>query len=213
MYRDSLSRGCPCFGEGEIEMKWLKRIDIILIIVLFLIILYQNMPKTIFYDKVSENVYVEDGVDKEGVDYIQQTIARMPDVIKEKFTDGGWNVIVKKSEIADGYEKTVIGETIKEEKTVYVLEGWEGISLIHEFGHIYLDEHPYDDKFLEIYEKEAKSLIDAYDFGESYYSSDSVEYFCEAWKLVLIHREEVKEVAPETYEYFADLFDELYGVE
>ena len=84
---------------------------------------------------------------------------------------------------------------------------------MHEFAHIYLHDHPFGDDFKEIYESEAKDMIVAY-YGEDseYDYSDITEFYCSAWNIVIWMKQDTYDAAPQTFAYFNDLFDEIYGL-
>lgn len=182
------------------------------ILILLLDICYIKIFARPYYNKVTDYIYTENGINSNEVDCAEQYLSCMPECIQTKFTDGGWKIVIVNN-IGRYNQNTIAGHTSIEDKTVYIAANYLYDCLLHEFAHIYLDEHPYGDDFLEIYEKEAKAIVTAYYSNFDYYYTDPVEFYCTAWTIVNFRKEDYLGVAPETFAYFTDLFNRLYGTE
>lgn len=67
--------------------------------------------------------------------------------------------------------------------------------------------------FDNLYEEEGRTLITEF-YGEAdvnYWLEDETEYWCQAFQTVRVANEQVSGVAPKTYAYFADIFNQLYS--
>lgn len=157
--------------------------------------------------KATEHIYCAESVSQEEVDLVQSYINNLPECIQKHFVDdGAWNVYIVES-MPDG----VKGSVVVEENAVYIVSGYELDHLNHEFAHIYLHNHPLDDKFQAIYEEEAQQMIKAYYGDEMYSASNATEFFCSAWNIVYtMGGYDSEGVAPKTFAYFVDLFSSLY---
>lgn len=180
-------------------------------VVLFLVFILVFCSKP-HYNKVTDCIYIENGLNMDEVNTAQNYLDCMPECIRTKFTDGGWKIIIARK-IGRGRQYDVAGHTSIEDKTVYIVSGHVYDCLLHEFAHIYLDEHPYGDDFLEVFEKEAKAMVTAYFSDFDYYYTDPVEFYCTAWTVVNFRKKDYLGVAPQTFAYFTDLFNRLYGIE
>lgn len=71
----------------------------------------------------------------------------------------------------------------------------------------------YKTSFDNLYEEEGRTLITEF-YGEAdvnYWLEDETEYWCQAFQTVRVANEQVSGVAPKTYAYFADIFNQLYS--
>ena len=67
-----------------------------------------------------------------------------------------------------------------------------------------------EDDFREIYKTEAKSLVNAYYGDSSYYYSNEVEYFAQAFQTVVCMRGyDTQDAAPKTFSYMNDLIKSM----
>ena len=190
------------------KQKVLNSIIIFLCVVLVSFILIGVLNSKKDYIKVTDHIYIEEGLNRESADTIQQYIDILPQCIKQYFIDeGDWKVCVVNS-----LPNMIKGQTVIEEKCVYIVSGYEYDLLLHEFAHIYLHKNPFDGDFEEIYKQEAKAMIEAYyGMDSEYHYSNSTEFYCTAWNIVyMMQGNDQFGVAPKTFDYFSTLFNELY---
>lgn len=193
------------------KQKVLNSIIIILCVVLVSIILigvFKSISSKKDYIQVSDHIYIEEGLSKENADTIQQYIDILPQCLKQYFiSEGDWSVYLVTS-----LPDKIKGQTIIEEKRVYIVSGYEFDCLLHEFAHIYLHENPYNEDFIDIYNAEAQVMIEAYYGMESeYHYSNPVEFYCTAWNIVyMMQGNDEFGIAPKTFDYFSSLFNEIY---
>lgn len=157
------------------------------------------------YQQVTEHVYAENNLN---TDIVQHYIDILPECLKQHFTgDGDWKVYVVSS-----LPDNVKGQTVIEDKSVYIVSGYEFDLLLHEFAHVYLHENPLGSEFEKIYEEEALQMIEAYwGTASEYHYSNSIEYYCTAWNIVFtLGGNDTMDVAPKTFSYFTELFNKLY---
>lgn len=164
-------------------------------------------PDTSSYKQASDHVYIQDDIENDEVNKAETYIDNLPPVLKAKFTDDDWKVYIAK-DIKD----KVVGRTVIEDKIVYIRSGFIDQELVHEFYHIYLQEHPFNKDFEELWESEGKAMMEAYFGNDSEYKySDATEFYCSAAGVVYgMNGYDRLDAAPKTFEYFNNLFSELY---
>lgn len=193
------------------KQRILNSIIIILCIVLVSIIsigVLKNISSKNDYLQVYDHIYIEEGLNKESADVIRQYIDILPQCIKQHFIgEGDWKVYVVTS-----LPDKIKGQTVIEDKCIYIVSGYEFDILLHEFAHIYLHENPYSEDFVDIYNTEAKAMIEAYYGTDSeYHYSNPTEFYCSAWNIVyMMQGNDEYGVAPKTFAYFSTLFNKLY---
>lgn len=169
--------------------------------------MYQsNKDKEI--NKYNEYLYIETGCSEEEANEIIELVGYLPPAFFNDFIkDNGKIVLV--SEL----KGSCIGSTEIDSKEIriYIKDGYVFDALIHEFGHVYLHYNPLEDEFTELYETEAKSLVNAYYGDAPYYYTDKVEYFAQAFQTVFVMGgNDTQDVAPNTFKYMSDLINEMY---
>ena len=159
------------------------------------------------YIKATDHIYYSVGVNDEEVAEVQSYIDSLPQCIQKDFVGDGRGVVY----LVDSLPDKIKGQAVAEDKAVYIVSGYERDHLYHEFAHLYLHDNPFGDDFEKIYEEEAKQMITAYFGDEEYQYSNSTEFYCTAWNIVFtLGGNDVYDVAPKTFEYFTNLFIELY---
>lgn len=168
------------------------------------------IPKSYDCEQVDKYIYAQGDISDKEIARAENYVEALPNELLSYFADKGWKVI-----ITDDIDGAVIGRTIPSDKVVLIKQGYVLQALWHEFGHMYLMNHPYGNDFDDLYKEEGKALITAF-YGEDdvkYCLEDETEYFCQAFQTVRFVNEQVTSVAPKTYAYFADIFNKLYNQE
>ena len=168
------------------------------------------IPKSYDCEQVDKYIYIQGDISDKEIARAENYVEALPNELLSYFTDKGWKVI-----IVDSIDGNVAGRTIPSDKVVLVKQGYVLDVLWHEFGHMYLMNHPYDSSFDDLYREEGKTLITTF-YGKddvNYWLEDETEYWCQAFQTVRIANEKVIGVAPKTYAYFADIFNQLYSQE
>lgn len=167
-----------------------------------------SIPTSYNCEKVDSYIYADGAVSDDEITLAESYVEALPSELLSYFTDNNWKVV-----ITSDIDNKVIGRTIPSEKVVLIKEGYVFQALWHEFGHMYLMQHPYDSSFDNLYEEEGRTLITEF-YGEAdvnYWLEDETEYWCQAFQTVRVANEQVSGVAPKTYAYFADIFNQLYS--
>lgn len=170
--------------------------------------MYQSR-KDVSIVKVNNYLYKEEDCSDTEVEKIKETLGYLPKSFLKDFKDKGGKIILVSDLKGDCVGSTEIN---KDSIVVYIEDGYVFNSLIHEFGHVYLHFNPMEEDFKEIYEAEAKSLVEAYyGVGESYAYSNEVEYFAQAFQTVLcMGGHDTQNAAPKTFSYMTDLITEMF---
>ena len=165
------------------------------------------------YKQANEYVYCDKDVSDSVIDEVNGLMNQVPNKLAETFKEHNGKVVV-----TSNLEDKNIGKTIIDEKTrdvtIYIQPNDIDYSLLHEFGHVYLDYNDIDeDEFNSIFKEEAKSLVTAY-YGDEgnvdYYYNDETEYFAEAFQTVLaMGGHDTLNSAPKTFEYMTSIITDL----
>ena len=160
------------------------------------------------YTQVTDHIYLEKGIDASEADLIQQYIDILPECIQQYFVGDGEGKVY----VVSSLPSNIKGRTYPDTKEVYIVVGYEFDCLLHEFAHIYLADNPFDSSFEDIYNEESEGLINAYwGTASQYHYSNPTEYYCTAWNIVyMMQGNDELGVAPKTFEYFTNLFNEIY---
>lgn len=193
------------------KLKLLDKIIVFLSLVLVVTIgtLIVKASSNREYIQITKHIYIEEGIDKNKADIVQQYIDILPECIKQYFTGNE----IGKVYVVSSLDGDVKGHCEYDTKEIWIVADYEFDCLLHEFAHIYLHQKGVSADFVDIYNEEAKSMIEAY-WGTSseYHYSNPEEFYCTAWNIVFTMQGTDKlDVAPKTFAYFSDLFDELYS--
>jgi hypothetical protein len=182
-------------------------------VLVFMIVLGvgQKLTLNASTSQVNDYIYTQGKVDSDTISQVEQYISVQPEVIKNKFLDDGWKVVI----LDKNYEGNIAGHTDVTTKTVYINGVYINPEFLHELAHIYLDEYGMDDDFQAIYDSEAEKAMNAYFTGDAEYKySNITEYYCSAWSMVMtLNGEDKLNAAPETFRYFTNLFNSLYNID
>lgn len=159
--------------------------------------------------QVNEYLYMEQGCSDSEVEKIQTLLGYLPQSLFEDFRNENGRVIL----VSDLKDNCIGSTEINDEGiTVYIKNEYVFDALIHEFGHVYLHFHPMEDEFKELYETEAKSLVNSYYGDCPYYYSDETEYFAQAFQTVLVMGGyDTQEAAPKTFSYMSGLIKDMFN--
>lgn len=174
-------------------------------------------PKTIYKSEkeltqINDYLYVESDVSDEEIETAQTLVGYLPPSLFQDFRNVNGRVIIVSDLKGDTVGRTEISRN--DDITIYIKNEYSFDALLHEFGHVYLHNHPeaMNEEFKKLYETEAKSLVTAY-YGDSpYYYEDENEYFAQAFQTVLCMRGyDTQEAAPDTFNYMIDIFQNLFN--
>ena len=153
------------------------------------------------------NIAIEDAYMVFSGQFLQEA-EKVPKIIRDKFQEEGWSLVVGNEELAvwnNKNGKSASGLTIYGKKTLLVANAG---SMVHEFGH-FLHHHVRAPETVEqLYEKEAKQAEAL--LGEYAMTNDN-EYFAEVFEYWIASNgnedrlSKLQAAAPGTYAYFAEL--------
>lgn len=146
---------------------------------------------------------------------------RVPESVRNAFTEDGWEFVLTDKSIAGTYYGTELGSiaglTNTVDKIIYIEDRENAIrrATVHEFGH-YVDVAygwiSTSDEWIEIYRSEKDKLNEIGRIGDGHTTSSATEYFAEVFQQAINYPETCKESAPQSYEYIMGLlenFDDL----
>ena len=142
-------------------------------------------------------------------DYLLE-LKRVPEAVLQKFQSEGWIYTIDfeyLSDLSKEYHASCTGATSYAEKRIYVSEA---SSTLHEFGHFLHYILGFPDKVEQLYADEATA---ATTFLRDYAMTNSREYFADYFVHWLNHHndaereEQMRHQTPNTYVYFATLFE------
>ena len=152
---------------------------------------------------------MESGCSNAEVETIQRFIGYLPKPFLKEFKARNGRVILV-SDIRGNYcgLTKITNNSIK----IYIEDGYTSDCILHEFGHVFDNFYPIGDDFKEIYETEAKSLVNAYYGDCPYFYSNETEYFAHAFQTVIYARGyDIQDVAPKTFSYVMSLIEKRFG--
>lgn len=162
--------------------------------------------------QISDCIYSEVEVSEEELAVTEDLMSRLPQSLMNEFLEHNGKVI-----IVDDLDGDIVGKTLvsmKGDMTIYIESGFEFDALLHEFGHVYLHLYPkaMNQRFRNIYEQEAKSLVTAYYGDAPYYYKDKTEYFAQAFQTVLyLGGNDIQEAAPATFNFMSALINDMFN--
>lgn len=151
-------------------------------------------------------IWLEDGSSEKWADEAMIYLNQLPSKMLESLNQKGWMFILTPRNLEEVYESGVsntVGLTIYYHARIYVQNNSFSISYctIHEVGHAldFINNFvSYDNEWKKIYETEA------IDSGlSSYFTSSNSEYFAETFQKFFLEPEELKQKAPNTYEFIS----------
>lgn len=150
-------------------------------------------------------VEVEEGYKVKCSQFLE-SVADLPQVILDRFEDKGWKLVIGDDELLQWNAENggnAVGLTKYADKAIYTRSI---TSVIHEFGHFLHDQlgRPLQvDKLFELEAEQARPVI-----GD-YAMTNESEYFAEIFEVWMKGNEDklqkLREAAPQTYAYFAQL--------
>lgn len=175
-----------------------------------------------------KNVIYSNFADQRAVETAVKELQKLPEKMVKEFADNDWHIYISKNSIEthigerkpkDFTEPHICGITFWEARiiiipinnTKYVSSKYNDIilSLVHEFGH-YLDRSKgYQSQsytFQNIYDSEGQRFCEVLCTASN--TSDSFEYFAEAFAEYVRCKERLEEVVPRTYNYLKKIFSE-----
>lgn len=168
-------------------------------------------------DNVEHLFVLEGNIKDEVVFYAASFYFSIPEFIRTEFKKDGWQVVLTDKDISKQYYNGPVkgrlsGLASSREKKLYVHGSRNDIrrSMIHEFGHYwdYTCGIPSTDaKFNDIYLIEKETFYEKWK-TDDHATSNSQEYFAEAFAQLILYPNILKKNCPNTYKYLQDIVSE-----
>lgn len=165
---------------------------------------------------INSMIIKDDDVADSYVNMTNNYLEKVPENIKEKLENEGWNIHITNKNLADefkveGYDK-ISGLTVYEEKNIYVEARSTAIksSLIHEIGHAIDSSSGFisqNNDFNDIYKNEQNSFVESGNEDSSYGTTSNIEYFAESFNQFIQYPQQQNENTPETFKYMENLVE------
>ena len=174
--------------------------------------------KEVKQDSAVENnnyIFAIGDVDEQLIKKINEAYLMIPDNVRQNYEENGWAVYVTTENLGKKYfgrKMSILALTVIEEQTIYIDDREKAVtSVIHEIGH-YIDYSygfvSYTDEFSQIFKDEVKNFRSNHKTHINN-TSTAVEYFAEAYLVIITEPEKMKKCCPYTYEFVVRYADGL----
>lgn len=169
------------------------------------------------YSINANDVIINEGVDDYYIQIATDYWNKLPEVVKRKFAQKGWNLVVTSKNLANTYfygiYTSVQGAIRYEEKRIYIEDREVACknAVIHEFGHyidFYLGNISYTEEFANIFYEERYGLI-GLDGVDNHCISTSIEFFAEVFNQMILHPETCKSSVPKSFNFIQECINSL----
>lgn len=165
----------------------------------------------------NNTIFIKDTINNDTINDINCTISNLPSVVQNCINKNKWYFVIA-NEVPSGINTNTLihknantslaGITTRINRTIFINASQSGSdihnTIIHESAHVVDCEYGYvsnSRKFYSLYKQYADTLS-----NDQYYQAHQSEFFAFAFSEYCLHPDELKNKAPEIYEFFFILF-------